>query len=172
MTEQPRPGWVRGSEVPSAEALNELSRLSKENAELRQQLTQFGQERDVTQVIDSLSRRSISDTFSDKVPFNTTLLSFFEAIGRELAIQLTTWEIASKFALKLTGTESKNIDPLTVQEWLKDLALFDLVATRREEDNVGRTGVHYTDRWWLTDFGKKTFARIGNPEQDNNVSDS
>jgi hypothetical protein len=38
MTASPRPGWVRASEAPGPEVLAELTRLSKENAELRVQL--------------------------------------------------------------------------------------------------------------------------------------
>jgi uncharacterized protein DUF4062 len=164
MTEQPRPGWVRGSEVPSAAALDELSRLSKENAELREQLAKLEQERDVTRVIDSLRMRAISGTFTDKTPFNNTLLSFFETIGRELTVERQTADVAQLFVWKLIDDESKGINPAFAEEWLKDLALYDLVASRTHDREIG-PGFHIeVHMWWLTTFGKKTLARISSPE--------
>jgi len=164
MTEQPRPGWVRGSEVPSAAALDELSRLSKENAELRDQLAKLDRERDVTRVIDSLRRRTISGTFTDQTPFESTLLSFFEAIGRELTLERQTAEIAQLFVWRLTDDESKGINPAFAEEWLKDLALYDLVASRTHDREIGQ-GFHIeVHLWWLTSLGKKARARIGRPE--------
>jgi hypothetical protein len=34
----PRPGWIRGDQAPSVDIANEISRLSRENAELRQRV--------------------------------------------------------------------------------------------------------------------------------------
>jgi uncharacterized protein DUF4062 len=161
MTEQPRPGWVRGSEVPSAAALDELSRLSKENAELRDQLAKLDQERDVTRVIDSLRRRTISGTFTDQTPFESTLLSFFETIGRELTIEWATAEVTYMYVLALSDDKSRAIDPTFVEEWLKDLAVFDLIASRTEERGPFYSQFHM---WWLTSFGKKVLAKIGSAE--------
>ena len=164
MTEQPRPGWVRGSEVPSAAALNELSRLSLENSELREQLAKLDQERDVARVIDSMRRRNISGTLmTDKSPFNSTLLSFFETIGRELTLERTTADVAQLFRSRLTD-ESKDIDPAFAEEWLKDLALFDLVGPRTERQHLAINITYLTNVWSLTSFGKKVLTRIGSPE--------
>lgn len=38
ITANPRPGWVRATDLPSAQVAEELSRLSKENADLRQKI--------------------------------------------------------------------------------------------------------------------------------------
>ncbi len=40
---KPRPGWVRSDAMPGPEVLNELSRLSNENAELRSRVTQVSE---------------------------------------------------------------------------------------------------------------------------------
>ena len=161
MTEQPRPGWVRGSEVPSAAALNELSRLSGENAELRDRLAKLDQEQDVTGVIDSLRRRTISGKFTDQTPFDSTLLSFFEAIGRDLAMECTTPDLAYRFASALTDDQSKAIRSTFAEECLKDLALLDLIASRTKQTSY-QIDIHL---WWLTSFGKKVFAKIVSPRE-------
>jgi hypothetical protein len=40
---QSRPGWYRGDEIPSNQALNEFARLSQENAELKIQLSKLSE---------------------------------------------------------------------------------------------------------------------------------
>jgi hypothetical protein len=64
-----------------------------------------------------------------------------------------------RFAIKLNGNASKVIDQPQVEEWLKDLALFDIITSRMEQMAMGTAVL-----WQLTSFGKKVLAQIGNSE--------
>jgi Domain of unknown function (DUF4062) len=163
MTERPRPGWVRGSEVPTVNVLNEMSRLSKENAELREELAKHSEDHHITEVITSLEKR----TLSKEVPqLNISLLSFFRTIARQLTIESQTRAVLLLLQNKglLIGllNDIQEVNDAVVEEWLKDLVLLDLVASRtnRPSSNMPIT----VTLWQLTSFGKKTLARIGNAE--------
>jgi hypothetical protein len=138
--------------------LNELSRLSKENAELREQLARRGEDLDITEVADTLREIKILFNFSDGTSFNGSLQSFFAAIGRELTVDISANYIATIFTETLRRDHSEAISSNAVAEWLKDLSLFDLVASRRERIIGSFTESQLL--WWLTPFGKKMLVRI------------
>jgi Domain of unknown function (DUF4062) len=156
MTERPRPDWVRGSEVPSVDVLNEMSRLSKENAELREELAKHSEDHHITEVITSLEKR----TLSKEVPeLNMSLLSFFRTVARQLTVETRTVRVV----LSLTSWAFRvaNIREEDVREWLMDLVLLDLVASRTER-LIPASSIEW---WQVTSLGKKTLARIGNAER-------
>lgn len=168
MTEHPRPGWVRGSEVPSTEVLNELSRLSKENAYLRDELAKRSEEQNLIQVIKLLRERTISVTFFDNSQTQMTLLSFFAKIGRDLILELGTGAAATEFGPKLSGGVNKRLDDQALIELLKDLSVFDLVESRRKAASETRmpfgTLLGNSFSWKLTAFGKAALVRIESSE--------
>jgi hypothetical protein len=98
----PRQGWVRSSAVINPEVTNELSRLSRENAELRVQLTenpQLVQCATILHRINHMYRDLLSKLF--RIHKGETLLYSLEAAERD-TLQAACQKIADMFSLLIS----------------------------------------------------------------------
>ena len=155
-----------------------MSRLSKENAELREELAEHSEDHHITEVITSLEKRTLSKEIPE---LNISLLSFFRVVARALTMEIDTTAVFKTFKSAITSNMNPfvlngNLEPFeqpdilkeAVSEWLKDLVLFDLVTSRTEviqEDTENRAiklllGDRQYKWWQLTSFGKKTFVNM------------
>jgi len=184
MTERPRPGWVRGSDVPSAEALDELSRLSRENAALRSQVAALDEDSRAADTLERLTEATIVRNFDDKLERNKTLCDFFAHVGRRLIVETSIEGLRDLLSrtydpdafvtdLDARGRWISEIDSYQLEGWLCELAMLDLVISRRGDTERPRESGSSVLRahhaaiagqlsvyWSLTSLGKRVLGRI------------
>ena len=167
-TANPRPGWVRASDIPAPEVMAELTRLSAENARLRADAAAVKAQRDQNSAESSMLRtlRNIKvavsifyEGVSDWTAVDeTTLYRVFYILAPELMTEKSASSAA--YLLALMFAKSKPIRkqwPLpsnTMNSWLADLMSFGLV-----EPSSKQHAVSDKDNYWtLSERGRQTFA--------------
>jgi len=172
ITSYPRVGWVRASESVGPEIVNEVTRLSKENADLRAELAKSKKRLEATleteeeKTIDVLSRNSRNvhvwlDGQKDwGEPIETTLLSIFEHMGKELINEASSVSLAQLIAFEFSNSNSyRKRHPVPsnfLREWLTDLSAVGLI-----QPSTKRHTVHDQNEYWmLTKQGKKVHANL------------
>lgn len=170
ITTNPRVGWVRSSESIGPEVMKEITRLSSENSNLRNELQLLKAENieksdEVRNVVNILNKnvfnvriRSTSnwDTADD---YQATLLDIFEAVAPNLQVENSLSEMAKNMALNIKeSTEYYKNWPIgknRVTGWAADLASVDLIEPSKKKHSV-----HDKDEYWsLTKLGKQVLKR-------------
>lgn len=170
----PRVGWVRASEYNTPEILQEISRLSKENSELREKINSFNisekkeEEEHIknTLIILKQNKRTISffyktgTTWENRKDFE--LYKIFNLIAPEIMIENTT-EHCNEFIGKMLNPDTdktlRTIAPIptnTAKLILADLAVLDLIKPSDKKHQIKDT----KEYWCLTAFGKKVYNII------------
>ena len=172
---QPRDGWVRSSQTNTTEMIKEITRLSRENGELRRQISevQHAQESQhdnrVNQIIDALrrNRRIIYVWLQGQEDWgerkSVHLLQIFETIGPYMIDEASDHTIARTLALGFGGASYRENWPVPsnlVKRYIADMVSLDLVRTSSKRHGINDTAAY----WTLTDFGKEVFSRIRNNE--------
>jgi hypothetical protein len=164
---RPRPGWVRGTEIPGAEVLKELTRLSRENSELRERKlpSQKDETADIRKTFQELLQRELIIAFwvQSKNDWaaerKTNLLILFSYIGPNLMVESSLEKLANSIGLFFY----KGKEPLRdrwpvpsnyVRDWLFDLSVYDLVQPSNRKHPVR----DQSEYWSLTPRGKKALA--------------
>jgi hypothetical protein len=172
-TAYPRPGWVQATAVNGPEVMRELTRLSSENANLRNELEkiqksrneQYDEVRSVIKVLSSNTRKirvRKSPSWNNALKFDTTLADLFHYAALNLISENTPLGVAQNLALRLNGTEYYKEWPIgtnIVSGIIADFAALDLVEPSRKKHSVNDTN----DYWSLTKLGKqvlKQFRRV------------
>jgi hypothetical protein len=170
----PRPGWVRTSDVPSNDAIAELTRLSAENASLRKELEAVVKreaadlESARTRTIEALKANKIDvrvwkkgDTDWKKVT-TWSLLELFLRLSPELQIEVSTQVASRLLAVVSTGLNGSKLQgpyPIaanTLKVWLADLVTLGLVEPPKR-----RHSVQDKDEYWsLTEEGRIIYQRL------------
>jgi hypothetical protein len=173
-TTNPRAGWVKASETTGPEVLNELSRLSKENSGLRDQLTELGkliikdEAEKYDKIITTLNNHKIGIGFfynkgtnwEDKKDFD--FLELFKLLAPELMVEKSTVETAKYIGLMKKPDQNKEIRdkyPIpsnTMKKILADLVVLDLVKPSTKKHSLKDTN----DYWTITEEGKNVFKGI------------
>ncbi|MBV7568880.1 DUF4062 domain-containing protein [Pseudomonas sp. PDM27] len=175
ITGNPRTGWIRADQVTGAEVTKELTRLSSENASLREQIekikraedTQVDEVRSAIRIL-SANKRSLGARTRDKpkwedVTFKeVTLADVFHWVAKNMIVENSSEDIGKNIALHLEGPSyalhfpiGKNI----VIDILADLAALELVEPSKKKHSVSDTASY----WSLTKLGKqvlKEFRRV------------
>ncbi len=157
----PRIGWTRATAIAGPEVMQELSRLSRENSELRAQLeTAQNQEAidrriHIQQRIDTLKaipktlaiREKGKSTWDIKV--ETDLFKIFSQIAPEMMVETST-EHASVYLALLNNPgveiDDSDVAPIPVNHVrliFADLASFDLVEPSKKKHPVADKGVYW-----------------------------
>jgi hypothetical protein len=158
---RPRTGWVRANNAASPETANELSRLSKENAELREQVAMAqDEEHAVTVASDLLSTTTQSLSFwyedgtkwEDSTQVNSLLV--FANIGPELLSGGTVTHISYVLALAVCPNRTRR--PRASTPLPKNTfhgVLFSLMSLGLLKPPDIPTNDDDVDRWSLTPRG-------------------
>lgn len=166
----PRTGWVRANEVAGPALTKELTRLSSENAELRDKLekverVRVSQEDELHAVVRILTSnkraikvRSTKDWAAAKV-VQTTLAAIFEYSAPNLLIESSRLVVAQNIALGLVGTAYFSNYPIgsnIASSILADLAALDLVEESKKIHPIEDKNTY----WTLTDLGKRAIKSL------------
>ena len=168
----PREGWVPASEADTSNMTAEITRLSKENGDLRAQLKAAseraveGHENEVNKTIDALraNARIINVWRHDAPdwgePIRTHLLDILEAVAPDLLDEASYRTLANSLALHYVGTEYRPRGwpvPINfVKAYIADLISLDLVTNSAKRHSVQDTQSY----WMLTEFGREVHGKI------------
>lgn len=175
ITGNPRTGWIRADQVTGAEVTKELTRLSSENASLREQIektkvkedSQYDEVRSAIKILSANTRRLGARTtekprWADVKYKTVTLADVFHWIAKNLIVENSSEEIGKNIALHLEGTKYYQSYPVgknIVIDILADLAALDLIEPSKKKHSVSDTASY----WSLTKLGKqvlKVFRRV------------
>src|SRR6185295_13772953 len=173
-TAYPRPGWIRATEKLTTEMAGELSRLSKENSELRQQLkSSDAQTRQRVEDADQSTIKLLSDykvhpsvmmkgETEWKSLKDVTLLTVFHSVAPVLFDEDTTRDLAGSVAIDGLGQDPSRIRhpwPIpsnVLNHWLADFAAIGLIVP-----SIRKRGTRDKDSYWtLTDVGRRVAASL------------
>lgn len=173
-TTNPRDGWVKATELVGPEVITEISRLSKENSELRNQIDKLQSEqiKDETEkydkTINTLQGNKINLPFfyergrewEDYTEF--TFYKLFKLLAPELMVEKSTNDTAGFIGRILKPNENKQVRNTwavpsnKLKEFFADLSVLGLV----EPSIKNRSVKDDKDYWKLTIEGKKLYKRI------------
>jgi len=166
----PRTGWARASDVPGPEVMTELSRLSSENAALREEVAALrkaasDRENDVTKAIRVLSKNRLkvfvreTEDWNSAVEFDVTLADIFHYVAPSLISELSSHGVAKYMALRLVGGRQYKVWPVgtnKIAEVMADLAALDLVEPSKRKHSVSDPDTY----WSLTKLGKRVLQEF------------
>lgn len=174
ITSTPRPGWQRATDGIGPDVVNELSRLSSENAELRKQLQDAIHQAEDDAITE---RRRIMQTMrknSQKISFayqngtdwedetEITLYRIFRLLAPEMMIEKTTEDIVTYIGLTLRPDKNRQRhDKYPVPENVVRICISDFIALGLFEPSQRRHTVSDKNEYWtLTDIGREVYADI------------
>lgn len=170
----PRPGWIRATDVVSPDVVNELSRLSSENAELRRQLQEALHKAEDDAIAE---RRKIRETMrknSLEVDFfydpgsgwedktTVTLYRLFYMLAPEMMVEQSTAELASYVGVMLRPNKKRQPRrhyPVP-SNWIKH-CVSDFLTLGVFEPSQKRHSVSDKNQYWaLTNLGRSVYTDI------------
>lgn len=163
---KPRVGWVRGSEAASSVVVEEMSRLSKENNELKQLVAASSSANDpIQQAYRVLEEIHIDLSIEDKV-FNETYLSIFHKM-KNILIKGTHYNMLPRNIYGvMTSKEPHSINSNTQEtkqylHQISDQFLERITILRLVEQTTNNSAHNILID--LTDKGKELLLRIEHP---------
>jgi len=179
----PRIGWVKSTEHSGSEVLKEISRLSNENAELRDELKKLNlqsiqdEKNEFQKTLDVLkhNKRNISFHYQYGHKFEDTqefsLMEIFNLLSSQLMIENSTKYCAYYLGLMLRPNKDREVR----KEWttpsnivkriLGDLNVLELIQPSTKKHSVKDENEY----WSLTNEGKRIFKVIRRELLDKNV---
>lgn len=173
MNGNPRIGWVRANEAIGSEFTQELTRLSIENSNLRQNIDKLerikkeavDEIRTVVHIMDQNSRtfkvRTTKDKeFADANSYTQTLLEIFVWISPNLIDENSSKGITKNLALEVTNeTNYHSINAIgtnKISGILTDLVALDVIEPSKKKHSVSDVNTY----WSLTKFGKQVMKQV------------
>jgi regulator of replication initiation timing/DNA-binding HxlR family transcriptional regulator len=182
----PRIGWVKSIEYNSPEILNEVSRLSKENSELREKIDNYNfkekkeEQEHIENTLNILrkNKRHISFFYKyGKDWENNTefeLYKIFNFIAPEIMIENST-DHCNTYLGKMFNPDNKKelrstfpIPTNTIKRILADLSVLDLINPSTKKHQIKDTNEY----WSLTEFGKKVYKMMRQEIMLKNIEES
>ena len=171
----PREGWVRASLSAGPEILKEISRLSIENASLRQQLNDAAQllQAEKKSAVDELAATMKGREIKVAVwkegaadwseAIKTNLYRLFWHLAPELLVRRSTESLAINIAIMTNEglANLRNEWPVpknSINHWLTDLMALGLVQPVIETS--GGVGADTRDYWTLTEQGREFLKEL------------
>ncbi|QJP95106.1 DUF4062 domain-containing protein [Pseudomonas fluorescens] len=184
-TAYPREGWIRASQHTDTLLTNELTRLSSENAKLREQLEKVSGSKDESRAREE--KKNIQILKSNKreifvfkkggadweLATEADLLSLFLCLAPEMLVEISTSEIAEHAAVVLCGIPEKDlrdefpVPTNAVKEWMADFATLGLVKPSEKKKPIKNTNEY----WTLAEQGKSILGAIRRAQLELAVAD-
>ena len=158
----PRVGWSRATSVVGPEAMQELSRLSRENAELRTQLDfaqqqqAFDRRSHLQQRIETLKAIPLNLSIRERgkstwdIKVETDFFTLFSQLAPEMIVEISTTRASSLIALmnkqdsKLVVSPTAPIATNRVKMLFADLASLDLIEPSKKKHQVADKDEYWT----------------------------
>ncbi|MDR2257978.1 MAG: DUF4062 domain-containing protein [Treponema sp.] len=168
MNLNPRPGWVRSTLAIDPSVVNEFSRLSRENEDLKQQiklesgemLTELREQMKHALKVLALNKASLSFYYTAGENWENTrkfrYLRLFKLLVPELSLGKNTGEISRFLGNVLNPDLSKTVrkdyptPSNTIKKIMADFVLLKLVKCSRPEEDA--------EVWEITEYGKELYA--------------
>ena len=166
MNTHPRIGWTRSNEAIGPEVTKEMSRLSTENADLRNEVEKFkkirenqaDKVREVTRIMfgnkrDIFVREETTTSWETANKYQTNLFSIFNYIAPILINESSNLKNAQDIALNLHGTSYYQNIPIptnTISDIIADFVALDVIEPSRKKHAVSDKEKY----WTLTNFGR------------------
>lgn len=168
----PREGWVKGSAAETSDMLLEITRLSKENRELRLELASRKNEiisegrAEIDNIINALriNKRKFSIYEREGLDWkrlpDTTLLRIYESMAPELINESDENKMMHTVAFEISNQQNlRQRSPVPTnyfRSWMGDLTSLNLVSPSEK-----RHSVHDEKKYWtLTPLGREVHASI------------
>lgn len=170
----PRPGWTRATDIVGSDVINELSRLSSENAELREQLQaalhqaeddEIAARRRIMLTMQK-NKETISFRYVDgkgwEDPTEFTLYRLFRLLAPEMMIEKTTEDIAFFIAAMLRPNRDRlpidgyPVPSNNVRHWISDFIALGLFEPSQKRHSISDE----KEYWSLTDLGREVYIDI------------
>lgn len=169
MNTNPRTGWSRAEETIGINITKELSRLSEENAVLREensalirkQVEAVDEVREAVNILNENERTlkiRFEPTFDTATKHTRTLLQLFLAAAPNLILENTTEGIAANISHSIVGTKYYNYWPfgkVNAEHLIADFAALDLVEPSKRKHPLSDKSSY----WSLTKLGKQLHKR-------------
>ena len=177
-TAYPRPGWVRATATASPDVMNELSRLSRENAELRAASAASDEQRRIDaeeqhrKIIERLQKNKARPSFFflgnsayEPGPAELTLWSIFATMAPQLMVENRLQELAHFIGVMFrpkTFQPEKKLRPEwpiasnTLRAWLADFQALGLIMPSPKKHQVKETDEY----WSITELGKTVYTQM------------
>ena len=171
ITTTPRTGWAPASQVISPEVMIELSRLSRENAQLRHVVDAKTSKEEAVAAREKTLRTLARNTIKVKIWYQgmkdwdetevleSTLHRLFDYLGPELAVEKSVEGSASFIALMFNRDDTrkpKHVPYNTLKGWFSDLMTLGLVEPSRKRHPVSDKAEY----WALTEEGRETLQLL------------
>ena len=167
----PRTGWAPASDVAGPQVMVELSRLSRENAQLRVSLEE--ERRRSKEDEDAAREKTVRTLAKNKIKAliwysdgnrweelpDSTLLVLFDILAPELTIEKSVQECVEYVALMLNNDrarKAKRVPMNTLKIWLSDLMTLGLVQPSEKRHPVADK----EEYWTLTDEGREVLQTL------------
>jgi hypothetical protein len=172
MNGSPRIGWARADEAINSEVTKELTRLSLENSNLRQQLDRL--EKIKVEAVDEIRhtvnildqnirsfkiRKKDEKLWTDAKSYKFTLLDLFIWVAPNLLDENSSVGIAIDIAYKKVINDRHPSFPIgtnRITEMMADLAALELVEPSQKNHTLVDTNTY----WTLTKLGKKLTHKV------------
>ncbi|AJQ95580.1 DUF4062 domain-containing protein [Gynuella sunshinyii] len=168
----PRLGWARADEVAGPELARELTRLSSENAKLRDEIAilnkreeehESNKDQDMIKILQKNKTRICYRKDERDAKWqdhkDTTLFSIFSAIAHKLISEASIISIRQELAFKFFNYESHRHYPIPrnyVDHWINDFSCLGLVMPSRKKHSVNDDN----DYWALTENGFRVHSSL------------
>lgn len=174
ITSNPRPGWARATDITGPDVINEISRLSSENAELRKNLEEaylkikIEGKLEVERILDILKKNKfdLSIGYQGETDWNrltkVSMYDVFYRLAPELMIEISTIKTASYLGFIFNPDKKKDVRrkwPIPanhVSAWISDLLALGLVQPSPQKHSVKDTNQY----WTLTEWGREIYSTI------------
>jgi hypothetical protein len=170
----PREGWIRASQFVDNKTTAELTRLSSENAHLREELIKSKtltdekrskEDREYIKILRANKRElhvRKTDSMSFELIKESTLFAIFRALAPEMMVEISVDEMAHHIAVVLCNFDGDVISaayPMPsnmTREWMADFAALGLVTPSNKKKPMSDKNEY----WSLTEKGKECMTYI------------
>jgi len=171
MNGNPRVGWVRANEATGPDVTKELTRLSAENSELRNQVKRLNHShtesvdevREVVNIMNENIRKFRilehgQHKWEEAKAYEQTLLELFMLIAPELIDEESSLGIAKTIAFELAGSNYHNDRPIgtnRITGITTDFVALEIIETSKKKHSVNDENTY----WSLSKLGKQVLKR-------------
>lgn len=164
--DKPRTGWVRGDTVPSANVLNEISRLSDEKRQLQTEVERLSDSERIMQIptevrwqINDLRSKQVSDycvKHGTSFSWDGSVLDFFLRCVPDFTAEVSVYSVRYNYQELFQGPNRTSDDALSdvIDEIIREFLLANLIE-KHVVQTYSFNKPSSSENYRLTEYGKK-----------------